>query len=257
MSVWDFTSAIVRLPAESAVNGLRAGDSAAPSLEGIRAEHDTYVQALEVLGVGVEALEPLEDYPDSLFVEDAALVFPEAAILLRPGAPSREGEAAMIEPVLRRRFERLLVLDEGYVDGGDVLVTPDAVYIGCSNRTDPAGARCLAGLLAEIGREARIVATPPGTLHLKSDCALLDGETILAAPALAVSGTFDGFRLLTTPAGEEAAANLVRIGRSVLIGAGYPKTIHLVASLGLTPVPLDTREIAKIDAGLSCMSLRW
>ena len=257
MSVWDFTSAIVRRPADSAVNGLRSDNGAAPSLEGIRAEHDAYVQALESIGVAVETLEPLEDHPDSMFVEDAALVFPEAAILLRPGAPSRAGEAMLIEPALRRRFERVLVLDEGNVDGGDVLVTPDAVYIGCSSRTDQAGARRLAGLLAEVGREARIVATPPGTLHLKSDSALLDGETILATPALAASEAFNGFRLMTTPAGEEAGANLVRIGCSVLIGTRYPRTIDLVASLGLRPVPLDTREIAKLDAGLSCMSLRW
>ena len=257
MNVWDFSSAIVRLPAESAVNGLRAAGGPAPSAEAIRAEHRAYVGALESLGVTVETLEPLEDFPDSMFVEDAGLVFLEAAILLRPGAPSRAGEVALIEPALRRRFGRMLVLDEGQVDGGDVLVTPEIVLIGCSNRTDEAGARRLAALLAEIGRQARMVATPRGTLHLKSDCGLLDEKSVLATPALAASGAVDGFNVLLTPEGEEAGANIVRIGQSVLGGAAYPRTIELIDSLGLTPIVLDTSEIAKIDAGLSCMSLRW
>ena len=257
MNVWDFSSAIVRLPADSAVDGLRAGGGPAPSIDGLRAEHRAYVDALESLGVAVETLGSLDEFPDSLFVEDAALVFPDAAILLRPGAPSRAGEAAKIEPVLRRRFETVLVLDEGHVDGGDVLVTPSAVLIGCSKRTDDGGARRLAELLARIGREARIVATPPRTLHLKSDCALLGEEQIIATPALAASGAFDGFELLVRPGGDEAGANLVRVGESVLVGAAFPATIDLIASLGLTPVPLETAEIARIDAGLSCMSLRW
>lgn len=257
MSIWDFTSAIVRRPADSAVHGLRSGDGPAPSIAGLRAEHESYIAALKAIGLSVEILDPLDEHPDSMFVEDPALVFPEGAILLRPGAPTRRNEGALLEPVLRRKFETVLTLDEGSADGGDVLVTPERIYIGRSNRTDEAGARALAGLLAELGREAVIVATPPGTLHLKSDSALIDERMILATPALAASGTFDGFEVLTTPEGEERGANLVRIERSVLVGTAFPRTIDLIAARSLTPVPLPTAEIAKLDAGLSCMSLRW
>ncbi|HEY5722031.1 MAG TPA: arginine deiminase family protein [Allosphingosinicella sp.] len=257
MSIWDFTSAIVRRPADSAIHGLRAGDGPAPSIAGLRAEHEAYVAALKEIGLAVEILPPLEEHPDSMFVEDPALVFPEGAIVLRPGAPTRRDEGALLEPVLRRKFETVLTLDEGSADGGDVLVTRERVYIGRSNRTDEAGARALAGLLAELGREAVIVATPPGTLHLKSDSALIDEEVILATPALAASGTFEGFEVLITPEGEESGANLVRVGDSVLLGAHWPKTADLIAARGLAPVPLPTGEIARLDAGLSCMSLRW
>lgn len=257
MSIWDFNSAIVRRPAESAVDGLRAGGGPAPSIDGLRAEHQAYVAALEEIGLAVSILPPLEQHPDSMFVEDPALVFPEGAIVLRPGAPSRREEGALLEPVLRQRFETVLTLEEGSADGGDILVTPDRVYIGRSDRTDESGARCLARLLAQLGRDARIVATPRGTLHLKSDSALLDEETILATPAFGASGAFDGFEIVTTPEGEEGGANLVRIGGSVLVGAGYPGIIDLIAARGLTPVALDTTEIGRIDAGLSCMSLRW
>jgi dimethylargininase len=257
MGFFDFTDAIVRAPAESAVGGLCAGAGPAPTIAGLRAEHQAYVRALEALGLAVETLPPLEAFPDSMFVEDPALVFPEGTILLRPGAPSRAGEAELLEPVLRRRFERLLLLDDGSADGGDVLATPDRIFIGRSKRTDAEGARRLVHLLAQLGREASIVETPPATLHLKSDSALLDEETILATPALAASGAFPGFRLLATPEGEEKGSNLVRIGRSILVGADFPRTAELIDSLGLTPVPLAAAEIARIDAGLSCMSLRW
>jgi dimethylargininase len=257
MRIFEFDSAIVRTPGESAVDGLRAGGGPAPSLSALRVEHDLYVRALGEAGVEVEILPALEEFPDSMFVEDPALVFPEGAILLRPGAPSRAGEGAMLEAALRRRFERVTMLTEGTADGGDVLVTPQAVYIGLSGRTDAAGARALAAELTRLGRDARIVATPPGTLHLKSAAALLDEETIVATPALAASGMFADFRVLETPEGEEGGANLVRVNDRVLAGAFYPGTIDLIRAHGLEVVPLPVAGIAALDAGLSCMSLRW
>jgi dimethylargininase len=257
MSLFDFKAAIVRTPGESAVRGLRAGNGPDPSLDSLRAEHHAYVEALGEAGLDVTVLPALEEHPDSMFVEDPALVFPEGAILLRPGAPSRAAEARALEPELRQRFERILEVRDGSTDGGDVLVTPDRVYIGCSGRTDRDGARELARLLAELGRMARIVATPAGTLHLKSDSSMLDEETVLVTPALAASRAFDGMRVVETPAGEEKGANVLRVRDRVLVGEDFPGTIELIAALGLTPVPLATTEIARIDAGLSCMSLRW
>ena len=105
-----FTHAIVRRPADSAIHGLRVVDQGAPDLVGLRREHAAYVDVLTGVGVSVEMLDPLEPYPDSMFVEDPALVFREAAILLRPGAPSRRGEAAVLEPFLRTRFTEVLSL---------------------------------------------------------------------------------------------------------------------------------------------------
>jgi dimethylargininase len=257
MSSLAFDNAIVRTPARSVVDGLRAVDVGAPSFDGVMAEHAAYVRALEAAGVAVEALPALEAFPDSVFVEDAALVFGAGAIVLRPGAPSRRGEIAEIAPVLERRFARVLRLGEGTADGGDVLATPRGVFIGLSARTDAAGAAGLTHLLAELGFAARVVTTPPGVLHFKSDCALLDEETVLATPALAGSGVFEGFSVLVTPAGEEPAANAVRVNDRLLISDAFPRTAAMLDGAGYTLTPLATREIAKIDAGLSCMSLRW
>jgi dimethylargininase len=257
MAIHDFTHALVRTPSRSVIDGLRADDRGAPSYDGVAAEHAAYVGALEAAGVSVERLPALPDFPDAVFVEDAALVFGETAILLRPGAPSRRGEAAALLPALERRFARVLRLERGTADGGDVLVTPARVLIGQSARTSGEGAQALIGLLADIGLDAVAVATPPGVLHFKSDCALLDEETVFSTARLASSGAFAGVRVVLAPAGEEAAANAVRVNDRVLIRAGYPRTAEVLATLGFRTVALEASEIAKIDAGLSCMSLRW
>lgn len=239
------------------VDGLRAGDRGNPDYATICAEHDAYVAALRSAGLAVTVLPPLEDFPDSLFVEDPALVFAEGAILLRPGAPSRAGEAPAIAPALRGTFDVVLDLPSGCADGGDVLVTPRGVVIGLSARTDRAGAEALAACLVKLGRDATIVETPSGVLHLKSACSLIDDETLLCAPSLAGTGMFGGLREIVTPDGEDAAANALRINDVVLVGAGFPRTIERLASLGYAVVALETAEVGKLDAGLSCLSLRW
>lgn len=257
MRVFDFNSALVRIPGGSVIHGLRADDGPAPTRESVLREHEAYVSALRAAGLRVQALPALEPFPDSVFVEDPALVFSEGAVLLRPGAPSRLGEAEELAAALRARFATVLQLAEGFADGGDILVTPREVLIGLSARTVAAGAKALQGLLAALGKRSRIVRTPRGTLHLKSDCALIDEETVLATAALAGSGIFDGYRLLELPADERRAANAVRINDVVLVNAASPRTMEMVSAFGVTVVPLDVSAIAKLDAGLSCMSLRW
>ncbi len=257
LQAFQFNRAIVRQPARSVVAGLRAEDRGNPTYDGIRAAHDAYTAALRSADVDIIVLPPLENFPDSLFVEDPALVFLEGAILLRPGAPSRAAETRELAPTLRDWFDIVLDLPTGHADGGDVLVTPRLVMIGLSDRTDRAGAEALAVCLAELGRESTIVETPGDVLHLKTACSLLDDDTILRAPCLEETGIFDGFRQITTADGEAAAANALRVNDVLMVGAGFPRTIERLGALGYGVVPVDTSEIGKIDAGLSCMSLRW
>jgi dimethylargininase len=255
--VYEFDSAIVRLPSASVINGLRADDRGNPTYEGVKGEHSAYIGALEAAGVSVQVLDPLEEFPDSVFVEDPALVFTPGAILLRPGISSREGETAVIAPVLRDRFERVLEIASGYVDGGDVLTTPERVMIGLSARTNREGAESLIECLAELGLKGMVVETPANVLHFKSDCSLVSDDTVISTSRLAASGVFDGFKRIIVPDGEEAAANALRVNDVVFVGADYPQSIALLQRNGFNVVPLKTSEIAKIDAGLSCMSLRW
>jgi dimethylargininase len=257
LRVFDFNSALVRTPGKSVVNGLRANPGPIPVFETILAEHQSYVAALETAGVRVTVLDALEQFPDSIFVEDPALVFSQAAILLRPGAPSRMTEATELTSTLAARFPAVLRLSDGYADGGDILVTPGRVLIGLSTRTNEIGAAHLQRLLESIGMMSKVVHVPRGTLHLKSDCSLVDEETVLATPELANSGLLEGYRVLIVPAEERHAANALRVNDVIFIAAGCPRTLELLQHHGLNVVPLRASEVAKIDAGLSCMSLRW
>src|SRR5688572_364722 len=205
MRVFDFNSAIVRTPGKSVVNGLRATPGPAPVFETVLAEHQAHISALRAAGLEVTVLPSLEQFPDSVFVEDPALVFTQAAVLLRPGAPSRMAEARELTSTLTARFPAVLQLSEGFADGGDILVTPNRVLIGLSTRTNELGAAVLLGLLESIGLTGKVVIVPRGTLHLKSDCSLIDEETMLATEELKDSGLLEGYRVLVAPNDERHA----------------------------------------------------
>ena len=256
-AIHEFTHAIVRKPARSVVNGIRAGGGQDPTFDGVAGEHAAYCAALVNAGLAVTILPALEEFPDSIFVEDPALVFPEGAILLRPGAKSRAEEVAHIRPALEEKFETVMSLEEGFADGGDILVTGERVMIGLSARTDKQGAEALIRLLAKIGRKAVMVETPADVLHFKTDCSLIDDDTVLTTPRLSRSGVFKGFREILTAAGEDAAANALRVNDALFVGAAFARTQEALDRAGYKIVRLAVDEIGKIDAGLSCMSLRW
>lgn len=257
MTVHDFTHALLRSPGRSVTDGLRAHDGPGPDYDAVLREHAAYAETLRTTGVSVELLEPLEAFPDSIFVEDPALVFGDGAILLNPGADTRRGEVEAIAPVLERNFPQVIRLGKGFADGGDVLVTPGKVMIGLSARTDRVGAEALADALAQLGRTAEIVDPPREALHLKTIATLIDAETILTTRAGEASGLFAGFRTIVLDAGEEAAANALRINDTVLLSAGFPRIAERLDREGYGLALVDTTHVARIDAGLSCMSLRW
>ncbi len=257
-SVYEFQKMIVREPARSVIHGLRDGEGANPTYAGVKAEHDRYLAVLRRLGINLTVLPAVEEFPDSIFVEDPALVFKQGAIILRAGAQSRHGETALMKPVLEQHFDKVLTLPgNGLVDGGDILNTPKGVMIGLSARTNQEGAEALQECLEKLGLEGRIVNTPAGVLHFKTDCAMLDDQRVLSTKRLAASGVFHEFEVVNVPEREEAAANALRVNEIVMVGSQFPKTISVLESLDYKVVPVPTSEIGKIDAGLSCMSLRW
>ncbi len=257
MRVFDFDSAIVRTPGRSVVDGIRADAAAVPDYDTILKEHAAYVAALSAAGVSVDILPPLEAFPDSVFVEDPALVFGEGAILLRPGVAARLCEAEHLRQPLARHFDRVLELEgDEYADGGDVLVTPDAVLIGLSKRTTRKGAEALKHKLAQLGRDARIVETPEGVLHFKTASSLLSEDTVMVTRRLADTGAFAGLKILVVPDGEEGAANFLSVNDTVFVGDCYPRTLDALRAAGFAAKALPIGEVRKLDAGLSSMSLR-
>ena len=255
---FTFTHAITRRPADSVVAGLRAVDTGAPDIARFRDHHVAYVAALRTTGAEVLVLDPLEAFPDSVFVEDAALCLPEGAVVMRPGAPSRLGEAAEMAPHLAAVYPDLRRIEgPGFIEGGDIVVTEREILVGTSARTDAAGVAELARLVADWGHVVRVVETPPGVLHFKTDCSLLDEDTVLATERLAASGCFEGYRVLLTAPGEEAAANAIRFNDRVIMAAGFPRTREALDQAGYAVTEIGNTEAAKLDGGMSCLSLRF
>ena len=253
-----FTHALLRTPAKSAVNGLRDVDRGAPDIDVLVQEHAAYEAALRDLGVQTRVLPALEEFPDSVYMEDPALVFGSGAILLRPGAPSRFGEAAELKPVLEEMFPEVIELQTGFSDGGDVLLTRDRVLIGLSARTNQEGAEELVEALARLGRKGEIVKPSEGVLHFKTACGLVGPNTVLATKELlSADNYFAGMEVIEVPEGEEPVANALAVNGTVLIADGFLKTEALLRESGFIVRTLPLDQTMKLDAGLSCMSLRW
>lgn len=253
-----FTHAIVRRPADSATAGIRAIDTGAPDIALMRRHHDDYVAALRAEGATVIELDALPAYPDAQFVEDTALCLREGAIVMRPGAATRLGEAAEMAPTLRTLYDQVLTIEgPGTIEGGDILVTETEILVGRSARTNEAGIAELAERVAPWGYRVRELFTPPGVLHFKTDCSLLDAETVLATDRLAASGCFAGYRVVPVAAGEEAAANTIRFNDLVLMPEGFPRTRDTILKAGYQVREIGNSECAKLDGGMSCLSLRF
>jgi dimethylargininase len=255
----NFTHAVTRRPAASIVRGLRAVDTGTPDIARMADHHAAYVATLKETGATVVELPPLDAYPDSVFVEDTALCLPQGAVVMRPGAPSRLGEAAEMAPHLRALYGHVVTVagTDSFIEGGDILVTEREILVGRSARTNAAGIAELARLVAPWGHALREVQTPPGVLHFKTDCSLLDEETVLATKRLSGSGCFAGYRVIDVADGEEAAANTIRFNDLVLMPAGFPKTRDAIAAAGFTLREIGNSECAKLDGGMSCLSLRF
>ena len=254
---YQFTHAIVRQPAKSIVKGLRAVDIGSPDYDQMICDHNDYVEALVSAGVKVISLTALDKFPDGQFVEDTALCLPEAVILMRPGAPSRLGEVSEIEPQIRDLFKAVYEIDKpGHIEGGDILVTGKEILVGRSARTNANGVSQLSEIVTPLGYVMREVFTPPEILHFKTDCSLLGPDEILSTKRLQASGCFDGYSVINVADGEEAAANAIRVNDYVIMPAGFPRTKAILEEHGYKVKVINNTECAKLDGGMSCLSLR-
>ena len=254
---YQFTHTIVRKPAQSIIKGLRAVDIGAPDYNQMILDHQDYVEALTFAGVEVIHLNELDKFPDGQFVEDTALCLPKAAILMRPGAPSRLGEVDEIAPKLRELFTEVYEIEEpAHIEGGDILVTGKEILVGRSARTDEKGVSQLSDIVTALGYVMREVFTPPEILHFKTDCSLLGPNEILSTKRLQASGCFDGYKVIIVADGEEAAANAIRVNDYVIMPAGFSKTKSILEDHGYKVKAINNTECAKLDGGMSCLSLR-
>lgn len=255
-----FHSAIVRPPSENFAEGLTSVDLGAPDYARALNQHEAHCSALERCGLTLVRLKADARYPDSTFVEDTALVTERGgAVLAYPGAASRAGEVEGVAEALARFYSKLHSINPpGTLDGGDVCEAENHFFIGISERTNEAGAKQLAELLATFGHTSDFIDIRglKGILHLKSGLAYVGDKRLVVIEALESREEFRGYQLVRVRAGEEYAANCVRVNGYVLIAAAFPAIEGTLQHLGYQTIALDMSEFQKMDGGLSCLSVR-
>jgi dimethylargininase len=219
-----------------------------------RIQHGGYVALLEELGAHVVALPEEPSLPDAVFVEDAAVVLDEVAVLTNPGAESRRAEVPSVAAALAPFRPLVRMESPATLDGGDVLRIDRTLFVGRSRRTNDAGLDRLAEATAPHGYTVHPVPVD-GCLHLKSACSYLGRGVVLANPACVDARPFANYQLLVVADGEPRAANAFRVGDTVVIAAGFPGTAHRIRAAGFPVRTVPLSELQKAEAGGSCMSL--
>jgi len=253
-----FKNAIVRTPGRSIVKGLSDSKNLGlPNYERALIQHQSYIDALKKCGLDVLVLEPCEDYPDSTFVEDVALITPNCAIITRPGALSRRGEVRQIESVLQQKFNNIeQILAPGTIEGGDIMKVGDHYYIGLSERTNLEGAKQIIQILNKYGMSGSTISLNK-VLHLKTGLSYLEENNLVINGEFIDESSLEQYNQIKIPENESYAANCIWINESVIIPLGHPTTKQRIKNAGYAIVETDVSEFQKLDGGLSCLSLRY
>jgi len=219
-----------------------------------REQHRAYERTLESLGARVISLPAEPELPDSMFVEDPAIVLDELAVIFPLGTPARRGETESLARALSAYRELARVELPGTMEGGDVLRVGRELYVGLSRRTNEEGVRQLRALVTAHGYE--VVSVPVhGCLHLKSAVTHLGGKTLLANRAWFDAGAFSGYEWVDVAAEEPHAANALALGGAVIFPAAFPRTRERIEKCGFRVISLDISELQKAESGLTCSSL--
>lgn len=250
-----FKKAVVRFPGPDFGEGLASRPVVAPNYDLILKQHQVYLTTLRSLGLQVEVLPSLPGYPDAHFIEDAAVLTPEAAILTRPGAPSRCAEPDFLEAPLARFGPLERINAPGTLDGGDVLFIERTCFIGLSDRTNADGAQQLTAILTPLGYTCVPVAVGAG-LHLKSSVNYLGKGTVLVTNDWLNHAAFSDYHQIVVPPEEAYAANTLWVNEHLLMPAGFPRTYALLRFLHQPIIKMPMSEAQKMDGGVSCWSLR-
>jgi dimethylargininase len=217
-------------------------------------QHREYERALARIGFKIERLPVEADHPDSVFVEDTAVVLPEIAIIARPGAPSRRGEIDSVAGALRRYRSLSSIEEPATLDGGDILCIGKRIFAGLSARTEEKGIRQLRKIVEPFGYDIEPV-TVSGCLHLKSAVTQVGEAMVLLNPAWIDARCFARYDVIEVDADEPRAANALRVRGHLLFPTAFPRTRERLARRGIELDAVDGSELAKAEGGLTCCSL--
>lgn len=257
-----FTRAITRTPSYTMGCGITGAGLGLPDPELARVQHAGYVKHLRDAGIEVTVLEVVEDYPDSVFVEDVAVMIPVengvAAVITRPGAGPRRGEVESMRRYLGTFVTGLHeITDPGFMEGGDVMLIGKTFYVGIDVRTNASGCEQFREFAAKYGYGCVAVPFENGVPHLKTELSQVAENTLLISPRFSIRNEFASFDKIVVPKGEEYASNCLYLGNRLLMPAGFPGTRSALRERGLDPVEVEMSEFRKMDGGLTCLSLRF
>jgi len=250
------TIAITHVPSPRMQEGQRTyvDRSAVVDFDRAQRQHVRYRQLLSECGAEVRLLDVNANLPDAVFVEDTALVLDEVAVMMPMGTATRRPEPPGIEAELRRHREIQRITLPASIEGGDVVRVGGMLLVGLSSRTNTAGV----DRLAEVGRRYGYEVSPVrmrDCLHLKSGCTALPDDRLLVNPAWIEEDDLEGCNLVPVPPDEPWGGDVLTIGEHVCMAVAFPRTAELVAGLGFDVRTIDLSEFAKVEGGVTCMSL--
>ena len=255
-----FTHVIVRRPCRAMTEGITSGIyPGKPDHELALRQHDAYIEALKKCGVDVTVLPADENFPDSCFVEDPAVLTEKCAIITNPGTDSRNGEKVSIEEAVRAfypddKIEHITA--PGTLEGGDVMMCGNHFFVGRSGRTNAEGIRQFTEILEKYGYTCSEVKLEE-VLHLKTGVNYLENNNMLVSGEFTDKPEFASYNKVAIPEEEAYAANCIWMNDTVIVPEGYPAVLAAVKSMGYKTITVDTSEYRKLDGGLSCLSLRF
>ncbi len=220
-------------------------------------QHTAYIEALRKCGLNVHILEADETFPDSVFVEDTALLTTKAAIITNPGAASRRGEVLAMQNTLSHLFSDIRSISpSGTIEAGDIMEAEGHFFIGLSERTNNQGAVQMITFLESMGFTASTVPFEE-VLHLKTGVNYLTSNTMLVSGEFCSRSEFRQYKQIEISPEEAYAANSVWVNDIVLVPAGHPRSSQAIREEGFDVLEVDVSEYQKLDGGLSCLSLRF
>lgn len=255
-----FKNVIVRKPSKTICNGITSSpELGRPNFELALIQHLAYISALKLCGVNVIELEALEEFPDSCFVEDTAVLTKKCAIISNPGAKSRNKEIEYIVSTIEKFYSKdtiEYIKSPGTLDGGDVMMVDNHFYIGKSERTNEEGIKQFITILNKYGFSGSEV-TLDKVLHLKTGINYIENNNMLVSGEFVNKNEFKNFNKVIIQNADSYAANCIWVNDTVIVPLGYPEVEKNIKKLGYKTISVDTSEFKKIDGGLSCLSLRF
>ncbi len=247
--------ALVHVPSPALDAGQRTYvNRASVDADAAARQHRNYVQSLSAAGAKVVSLDVNADEPDGVFIEDVAIILGEVAVLTTMGTTARQAEPARVRSTLEQHRQVQAIEQPARIEGGDVLRVGRQLIVGLSKRTDDAGLEALSDIAKPLGYSITPVPVKE-CLHLKTACTALPDGRLLVNPNWIDTDAISAFQHVWIPPEEPWGANTLPLGNTVVLPTAHVETAELIQNLGFPVQQVDISEFAKVEGGVTCLSL--